>query len=79
MAKKPEPAPEPDTVTAQVIDALDHDRTVYGPGDTVDLPRPEALKLRGLGVVTFDAAATAPEVPAEEDGATDPVPPAEAT
>ena len=65
MAKKPEPAPETGTVTAQVIDALDRDGTAYGPGDTVELPSAEALKLRALGVVTFADEATAPAAPAE--------------
>ena len=65
MAKKPEPAPETGTVTAQVIDALDRDNTAYGPGDTVELPSAEALKLRVLGVVAFDDEVTAPPAPAE--------------
>lgn len=65
MAKKPEPAAETGIVTAQVIDALDRDGEVYGPGDTVELPTAEALKLRALGVVTFDGEATAPAAPAE--------------
>ena len=63
MAKKPEPAAETGAVTAQVIDALDRDGTVYGPGDTVSLPTSEAFKLRSLGVVAFDDEATAPAPP----------------
>lgn len=63
MAKKPEPAAEPGTVTANVIDALDRDGTVYGPGDTVYLPTSEAFKLRSLGVVAFDDEVMAPAPP----------------
>jgi len=63
MAKKPEPAPETGTVTANVIDALDRDGETYGPGDTVELPTAEAFKLRSLGVVAFDDEATAPAEP----------------
>ena len=56
MARKPTPPPETPReteVTAEVLDALNHDGSALGPGDTVTLPLADAIKLRGQGVVGF--------------------------
>lgn len=59
MAKKPTPATEEDVIV-EVIDSLNRDGESFIPGDPASMPLAEALKLRALGVVSFeDAAPTA--------------------
>ena len=55
MAKMTKPTPTSEIeVTAEVLDALNHDGIALGPGDTVTLSLTDAIKLRAQGVVGFD-------------------------
>ena len=58
MAKKPTPATAEDVIV-EVIDALNRDGEVFGPGDPASMPLDEAIKLRALGVVSFEDAPAA--------------------
>lgn len=41
-------------VIVEVIDTLNHNSEAFGAGDTVVMPIADAIKLRALGVVSFD-------------------------
>jgi hypothetical protein len=58
MAKKPTPATAEDVIV-EVIDSLNRDGELFDAGDPASMPLDEAIKLRALGVVSFEDASVA--------------------